>query len=428
MPLKILICGAGIAGNALAFWLSKLGHSVTVIERTPSLRASGLQIDLRGAGIEVLRRMGLEEAFRKKIVEEQGLRLVDKKGKQWGYFPANKSGSGLQSFTTDYEIMRGDFCRLLFDACKEKVEFRFGGSVVGISQSEEEVEVRFSDGNVDTFDLVVGADGLWSRTRRIMLGVDVANDDANPGYHPLNVYAGYCTVSRDIDPSEGYDANAFVTTGSRGIMTRRHDPQWYQAYVFCNPASSVRLQNAERGDVDAEKHGMADVFRGAGWDCDRILQGVVQSDDFYCERMGVIKLDQWYRGRVALAGDAAHCPSAMTGMGTSSAMAGVYILAGEIGRHCGTDSGSSKQNITVALQEYDRKFRPFMDEIQKGLTDRENYMDRFPSSSFGIGCLYYMFWIASLLRLDVLAQWLLRESVSGWELPKYPEMDVMKGD
>lgn len=71
--LKVLTCGAGIAGNALAFWLAKLGHDITVIERFPSLRATGLQIDLRGPGIQVMRRMGLEEAFQAKTVAEQGL-------------------------------------------------------------------------------------------------------------------------------------------------------------------------------------------------------------------------------------------------------------------------------------------------------------------------------------------------------------------
>ena len=97
--LKILISGGGIAGNAVAFWLSKLGHDVTVIERFPNLRATGLQIDLRGHGIEVLRPMGLEEAFRSKIVPEQGLQVVDKSGRRRAYFPANKSGQGPQSFT-----------------------------------------------------------------------------------------------------------------------------------------------------------------------------------------------------------------------------------------------------------------------------------------------------------------------------------------
>jgi 2-polyprenyl-6-methoxyphenol hydroxylase-like FAD-dependent oxidoreductase len=80
--MKVLIIGGGIAnaGNALAFWLSKLGHDITVIERFPSPRATGLQRDLRGHGIEVMRRMGLEKDFRSKSAPERGLRIVDKSG------------------------------------------------------------------------------------------------------------------------------------------------------------------------------------------------------------------------------------------------------------------------------------------------------------------------------------------------------------
>lgn len=82
MPqLQILICGAGIAGNALAFWLSKLNHNTTVIERSPNLRATGLQVNLGGPGIHVLRLMGLEEAFRARSAPEQGLQLVDNQGR-----------------------------------------------------------------------------------------------------------------------------------------------------------------------------------------------------------------------------------------------------------------------------------------------------------------------------------------------------------
>lgn len=76
-PLNVLIIGAGIAGNSLALLLSKFNHNVTVVERYPSLRTSGFQLDLRGYGIEVLKRMGLEEAFRAKSAPEQGTQVVD---------------------------------------------------------------------------------------------------------------------------------------------------------------------------------------------------------------------------------------------------------------------------------------------------------------------------------------------------------------
>jgi 2-polyprenyl-6-methoxyphenol hydroxylase-like FAD-dependent oxidoreductase len=91
--MRVLISGAGIAGNALTFWLSKLGHDVTIVERFPNLRATGLQIDLRGHGIEIMKRMGLEQAFRSKPAPEEGLE-VDKSGRRRAFFPTNKSAKG----------------------------------------------------------------------------------------------------------------------------------------------------------------------------------------------------------------------------------------------------------------------------------------------------------------------------------------------
>jgi 2-polyprenyl-6-methoxyphenol hydroxylase-like FAD-dependent oxidoreductase len=127
--LKILICGGGIAGNAIAFWLSRQGHDVTVLERSPVLRSFGLQIDLRGHGIEVMKRMGLEKQFRAKSVQEEGLEFVNSNGKVIAYFPANTSGDGPQSFVTEYEIMRGDLIRLLYDNTKDRARYVFGTTV-----------------------------------------------------------------------------------------------------------------------------------------------------------------------------------------------------------------------------------------------------------------------------------------------------------
>ncbi|KAE8422740.1 hypothetical protein BDV36DRAFT_194355 [Aspergillus pseudocaelatus] len=422
MPqLKVLICGAGIAGNALAFWLSKLGHETTVIERFPKIRASGLQVDLRGPGIQVMRRMGLEEAFRARTVSEQGLQLVDHKGKSWGYFPANRSGKGLQSFTTDFEIMRGDLCQLLYDVTRDRVEYRFGTFVRELKQMDDYVDVLFSDESRDRFDLVVGADGSGSHTRKMILG-----SGAKDPVHPLGVYAGYFTIQESVQPGEGYNATAFIATGNKGIMTRRAHPHRYQAYMFCNPDSSERLKSASKGDIEDEKKGLAEAFLGVGWKTNEILKGLVDADDFYCERMGVVTMDYWSQGRIALVGDAAYCPTAMTGMGTTCAMAGAYILAGEIGKHCGKGFQGGmpvpKNSIEIALTEYEEKLRPFINTVQRGLTDSDNYMDKFPSSPLGVQMVYVVFWVASLLRLDFLAKWLLREDTEGWKLPEYKQM------
>ncbi|KAB8263129.1 hypothetical protein BDV32DRAFT_9134 [Aspergillus pseudonomiae] len=419
--LKVLVCGAGIAGNALAFWLSKLGHEITVIERFPKIRATGLQVDLRGPGIQVMRRMGLEEAFRARSVSEQGLQVVDGKGRRWGYFPANRTGKGLQSFTTDFEIMRGDLCQLLYDLTMDRVKYRFGMWIKEIRQVDEYAEVLFSDGSREQFDLVVGADGSGSHTRKMILGTD-----AKDPVHPLGVYAGYFTIQKSVQPGEGYNATAFFAPGHKGIMTRRAHPDKYQAYMVCSQNSYEGLKSASQGDIEAEKKGLTEAFCGTGWNASEILQGLADTDDFYCERMGVVQMDYWSQGRVVLVGDAAYCPTAMTGMGTTCGMTGAYILAGEIGKNCGKGLKGgmpvSKNSITVALAEYEEKLRPLISTVQAGLTDSENYMDKFPSSPIGIQMVYVLVWVASLLRFDFLAKWLLREDTKGWKLPEYREM------
>ncbi|RYP85934.1 hypothetical protein DL769_000871 [Monosporascus sp. CRB-8-3] len=413
--LKVLISGAGIAGNSLAFWLSKLGHNVTVVERFPSLRATGLQVDLRGHGIEVLRRMGLEKAFRALAAPEQGIQIVDSSGRRRAYFPANnKSGQGQQSFTSDFEIMRGDLCRLLYDATKDRTKYVFGTSVENFEEKDGSVEVRFADGKADRFDLLVGADGQWSRTRKIMLGPGAADC-----VYPLGLYTAYFNIPRPIQEGEEYIATVYIAPGKRGIMTRRHSPHEIQAYVGCK-TESERLENARPGDVKEEKEALAEILKGAGWETEEILKSMKDAEDFYLERMSVVRLESWSRGRVALVGDAAYCPSATTGMGTTCAVVGAYVLTGEIGRYCGRDSaagGITKDGLATALEAYRRNFEPFMQQVQKGIEAR----DLFPSSAWTISIMHVLVGLASFLRVD-FGKYITRENIKGWGLPQY---DVM---
>lgn len=308
--MKILISGGGIGGNSLAFWLSKLGHDVTVVERSPTLRATGLQIDLRGHGIEVMKRMGLEQSFRAKSAPEQGFQVVNSSGKRQAYFPANTSGKGQQSFTTEYEIMRGDFCRLLHDASKKHgAKYIFGTSIETFEEKPGPVEVHFADGKMDKFDLLVGADGQGSRTRKMMLGQDTPD-----AFYPLpgGVYTGYFTMPLPIQKGEGYMATLYVAPGSRSLMTRRSNDMETQVYIGCTTISE-QLKNS-RGDVRKQKDAFIESFQGAGWKTEEILRSLEDSSDFYLEHMGIVKLDAWSRSRVVLVGDAAYCPSANTGM------------------------------------------------------------------------------------------------------------------
>ncbi|CAM1509242.1 Fc.00g029810.m01.CDS01 [Cosmosporella sp. VM-42] len=219
MPrLRILISGAGIAGIALAFWLSKLGHEITVIERFPGLRVTGLQLDLRGHGIEVLKRMGLEAAFRSNSAPEPGIQIVDTDGRRWGYLPANK---GSQTFTSDFEIMRGDLCRIMYDVTKDKVKYIFGASIESHEETENSpVEVRFTNGTKGQFDLLAGADGQSSRTRKMMFSSESSN-----GLQSLDESVACLRIPRRIQEGEEYIATAYMAPGGRFVLTRRHSPK-----------------------------------------------------------------------------------------------------------------------------------------------------------------------------------------------------------
>ncbi|TVY41643.1 Transcription factor [Lachnellula subtilissima] len=400
--MQILISGAGIAGTSLAFWLSKLGHEITVVERFPSLRATGLQIDLRGHGIER---------------QKKGCRSWTRQGNAGPFFPANKSEKGEQSFTTDWEIMRGDLCRILYDAGKERVRYVFGMSIEGVEETDRGMEVRFSDRRSERFDLVIGADGVGhTRAKDVRIR-------ATDAFYPCGggkMYVAYFTAPRPVQEGEQYIATMYMATGRRGIMVRRHNPHEIQVYVG-GTTDSVRFKNARRGDTGEEKEALAEVLHGAGWQTEEIARSMKDADDFYCERLGLVKLDCWSKGRMVLAGDAAHCPSANTGMGTTSSMVGAYILAGEIGRHCG--SGDTKDGLAVALKAYEQKFRPFMDQVQQGVLEdsEDGLMGSFMATPFGVGIFNYLAAIMSFLKMNP-AKWMLKENVKDWDLSDYEEL------
>lgn len=410
-PLKVLICGGGVAGPALAYWLSKLGHDVTLVERWPTLRTSGQQLDLRGPGIKVMKRMGLEKIFRTYQISEQGMQFVDDSGKQKAWFPVNKTGKGLQSFTTDYEIMRGDICRMLYGLTKERVKYVFGIYVTGIEQDDDSARVTFSDGTRDQFDLVVGADGQGSRTRRMILG-----PNAPDPFHYLGLYIAYFTIPRE--EGDDYVSTLYNLPGKRFVFSRRHAEDTIQAYLaICG--TEEKLDNLSTGDVEDQKKSWAKIFADGAWKTPRFIremQNNVTANDFYAQKVGQVKLDSWSRGRVVLLGDAAYCPSPATGMGTTSGLTGAYVLAGEIDKHCSGSSNDLKDGLSTALQAYDDKFRPFITQVHDlgpGMPQAA-----LPETRWGIAFMHFILWFTKLLGIDAVAQWFLRESLT-WDLPYY---------
>ena len=418
-PLKVLICGGGIAGPSLAFWLSKLNYDITIMERSPGIRANGQQIDLRGQGVQVMKKMGIEQAVRAKVVDEQGIQYVDAEGKRTAFIAANKSGKGRQSVTSEFEIMRGDLCHILYDLVKDNkmVKCVFGVYVIGFQQEGDEVKVQFSDSTEGTFDLVVGADGQSSRTRRMLLGPETPDP-----FRSFGVYSSYFTIPQE--PGDAKIGTMYNIPGRRFIFTRRDNPRTLQGclqFATTTTRPNEKMEQALKKDVAEQKEAFAEAFQGSGWQSERVIEGMRRSDDFYAHIVGQVRLDSWSRGRVILLGDAAWSPSPLSGMGTSSALVGSYVLAGEIAKHSNRESISSG-DLRAALDAWEARFRPFVDKVQDVSPWFITCM--YPETQLAIRILHFVVWFLTTLRVDKLLSSLSSDDVQGWDLPEHPELDI----
>jgi len=172
--MEVLISGAGIAGNCLAYWLSRtrLDISITIVERSPVPRVTGQSIDIRGSAIDIIKEMKLEEAIRSRLTTEEGTAFVDSSGKTFAKFEVD------ESFTAEYEILRADLSQLFLEATEGSGHVRhiYGDSIESLEQADKDVNVTFAGGSKDRFDLVVAADGSTSRTRSMILDEQVLKD------------------------------------------------------------------------------------------------------------------------------------------------------------------------------------------------------------------------------------------------------------
>lgn len=193
-----LVVGASIAGPMTAYWLSRAGFKVTIIERFPTFRSGGQNIDIRTSGVTIMGKIpGMEASVRAKTTTQDTIHFVNSKGKS--YATMKQSGDPKkQTLLSEYEIFRDDLSKILFDLTEENpnVEYVFGEQVSAIHQDFEKgrATVEFQEGKLPTgeYDLVVACDGATSRTRAMGLDRNVKEH-----VHPLNMWAAYASVEKD---------------------------------------------------------------------------------------------------------------------------------------------------------------------------------------------------------------------------------------
>ncbi|KAL9114876.1 MAG: hypothetical protein Q9227_001119 [Pyrenula ochraceoflavens] len=375
-PQEILIIGCSIAGPTLATFLllssptttppSSLPH-ITILEQSATLRTNGQNIDVRGSGISILRKLGIESAVRRSTTGEEGVKWVDAQDRVWAESRAGEGGA--RSPTSEIEILRGRLGGICYRRSKEVseeverkggrgVEYVFGDCAEEIEQEGEKVWVKFKRSGVRrSFDLVVGADGLQSSTRKMVWGGGREGEEAR--VKRLGMYGGFFSMPRGGGDSDW--RRWFHAPGRRGIMMRPHEEKERStAFMYVINEEDRRLREAAlEGPKGAEtqKKLLAEYFQDAGWECERIIREMMATKDFYYDMVGQVKMDKWSKGRVVLLGDAGYCASPISGMGTTLALNGAYHLAGALTHH--------PNDYTAAFAAYEEKMRPIVDRAQK---------------------------------------------------------------
>ncbi|MFF2026926.1 FAD-dependent monooxygenase [Streptomyces sp. NPDC058171] len=358
--LKVLISGASIAGPALALWLAEYGAEVTVVERWPELRTGGQLVDLRGVAREVIRRMGIDADVRAASEDNFGLSFVDRRGRARGTLRSDRFGG--DGPVAEIEILRGSLSRVLHERSKDRVDYRFGDRITSVRDEGAKVRVEFASASVESFDLVVGADGLHSELREMLFGPEVRH------VRHLGTYVSFWTARNHLDLKDWtvVYSEPGRSIGMRSILGSTKTMA-FLAFRAGPPAYDWR-------DVDAQKRMVRARGYGMGWEAAALLSQIETAPDFYFDTCSQVKLPAWSTGRVGLLGDAASCASPLSGHGTSIAMVGAYVLAGELAR--------TPDDVTGAFGRYEAVLRPWVERIQRSAPGQGRVMT--PETSHGI--------------------------------------------
>lgn len=336
---KILVSGGSIAGPTLAYWLHKYGFDVTIVERSPELRLGGQNIDVKGPALEVIRKMGLEEQIRAANTTEIGIRFVNVENEVIGEFPVESP----LSMTQELEILRGDLVQILYKHTKDNVKYIFGDYITALNQHTDNISVTFSSGKTEDFDLAISAEGIGSQTRKLAFGDEIK-------FKYLGIYTAYLTIKKTNTDSRW--ARWCNTAGGIVFVLRPDNYGKTRASVtFLSPEMGY-----EKLSDDEKKNILIEKIKNVGWEAERLVKEIQDSEDLYFERVSQVKAPKWSNGRVCLTGDAAYCATPIAGKGVDLSVSGAYILAGELFK-----TNDHKQ----AFQNYENRMRPYVESSQK---------------------------------------------------------------
>lgn len=333
--MKVLIIGGGVAGLTLAGLLQRRGFAPRLVEKAPAFGKVGYVIVIWPSGSRVLKGLGAYE----KLLEE-GCQFTN-------YYISNYKGKVIKTYTIDpvaekYGPIISIYRPELIDTLLASVNPEFidmNTTVEKIEQGSDTAEVHFSDGSSEQFDLVIGCDGVRSKTREQIFG-----------HIPLT-YSGMSGWGFWIDPNLS-KPDGIVEYWGKGKFIGVW-PTKGRLSVF----TSVKMDEKNIDPVDSRIDRIKDCFKEFGGVVPDMLEQLNDPNEIYYDTYNDMQIDGWSKGRVVLVGDSAHAILPNAGAGVSMAMESAAVIAEEL---CRADS----KYIEHALKQYETRRKPRVKKVQ----------------------------------------------------------------
>ncbi len=333
--MRILVVGGGIAGLTFAALLQQRGFKPTVVERIPEYGTVGYVIVLWPSGSRILKGLGVYRNLLDVGLQFTTYNVSDEQGKMLHSY-------SVKNVTEKYGPMLSTYRPDLINVIKEAVDpnsIRMNTTVDKIDQTNDEVYVTFSDGTQESYDLVVGCDGVRSQTRNMVFG------DVPLSYSGMTGWSFWVkpNIAKTLQIAEYWGTGKFF-----GIW-----PTKGRLSVFTSISNNVQEPDPVESRIDR----IQDNFKNFGGLVPEILEGLDDPNEIYHGHYNDLIMKKWHKGRVVLVGDAAHAILPTAGGGVSMAMESAAVLADEL---CRADS----KYIEQAFESYITRRRTRVGKIQ----------------------------------------------------------------
>jgi 2-polyprenyl-6-methoxyphenol hydroxylase-like FAD-dependent oxidoreductase len=345
-PQTALVSGASFAGLSTAYWMNKLGYKVTLVEIAKELKKGGTPVNIMGNTIDIVKRMGLFDQILSNKINMEVMEFKNSEDVTEKLHAIRENRE--QPMEEEYEIERNILLKMIFELVKVDVEFIFDDSIVSLKEEENSMNVTFKKGPERSFDLIFGCDGIHSAVRKHWFGEETEFS------HFLKTYFSIAIVDKLLIRE---NTTQMYNEPGKMVMLNAYNNKTDIVLSFHSEEEiTYNYRNEEE-----QRNIILNQFSETGWRTQELLEELKNAKNVYFDKLCQMKMPSWTKGRVALVGDAGYCPSPAAGRGGSIAIDGAAALVDAFQKCNG--------NFELAFQEYNKSFRPFIEEVQAGVTD-----------------------------------------------------------